>query len=70
MTETSKKQLVFNIIEFLRQSTLDGTVKEDDKESLEVAGQFSSCRLVVVIRQSVSQSDKQTDRLLARIVNQ
>ncbi|KAL7421900.1 Small glutamine-rich tetratricopeptide repeat-containing protein 2 [Cryptotrichosporon argae] len=34
-----KKQLVFNIIEFLRASAEDGTVKEDDKESLEVAVQ-------------------------------
>ncbi|KAK4687325.1 small glutamine-rich tetratricopeptide repeat-containing protein alpha, partial [Tremellales sp. Uapishka_1] len=35
----SKKQLVFNIIDFLRTSAQDGTVKEDDKESLEVAVQ-------------------------------
>nr|XP_019046436.1 cytoplasmic protein [Kwoniella bestiolae CBS 10118]OCF25366.1 cytoplasmic protein [Kwoniella bestiolae CBS 10118] len=39
MADAKKKQLVFNIIEFLRTSAQDGTVKEDDKESLEVAVQ-------------------------------
>ncbi|OCF60736.1 cytoplasmic protein [Kwoniella mangroviensis CBS 10435] len=39
MADARKKQLVFNIIEFLRTSAQDGTVKEDDKESLEVAVQ-------------------------------
>ncbi|WRT66484.1 uncharacterized protein IL334_003443 [Kwoniella shivajii] len=39
MADVKKKQLVFNIIEFLRTSAQDGTVKEDDKESLEVAVQ-------------------------------
>jgi small glutamine-rich tetratricopeptide repeat-containing protein alpha len=33
-----KKQLVWNFIEFLKTSQQDGTVKEDDKESLDVAG--------------------------------
>lgn len=28
-------------IDFLKTSTEDGTVKEDDKESMEVASQFS-----------------------------
>jgi len=32
-----KQRLVYSIIEFLNQSTTDGTVKADDKESLEVA---------------------------------
>ncbi|OCF38469.1 cytoplasmic protein [Kwoniella heveanensis CBS 569] len=39
MADVKKKQLVFNIIEFLRTSAQDGTIKEDDKESLEVAVQ-------------------------------
>ncbi|RXK37079.1 cytoplasmic protein [Tremella mesenterica] len=39
MADVKKKQLVFNFIEFLRASAADGTVKEDDKESLEVAVQ-------------------------------
>ncbi|WVQ72451.1 hypothetical protein IAR50_002003 [Cryptococcus sp. DSM 104548] len=39
MAEAKKKQLVYNIIDFLRTSSADGTVKEDDKESLEVAVQ-------------------------------
>jgi len=41
MADNKKKQLVFNIIDFLRISAQDGTVKEDDKESLEVAGTSS-----------------------------
>jgi len=32
-----QQRLVFSIIEFLKQSIDDGTVKVDDKESLEVA---------------------------------
>ncbi|KAL1411418.1 Small glutamine-rich tetratricopeptide repeat-containing protein 2 [Vanrija albida] len=37
MADARKKQLAFNIIDFLRTSSEDGTVKEDDKESMEVA---------------------------------
>ncbi|WVO16185.1 hypothetical protein L204_103856 [Cryptococcus depauperatus] len=37
MADAKKKQLVFNFIDFLKISTRDGTVKEDDKESLDVA---------------------------------
>ena len=39
MSEKHQK-LVYAIIEFLNQSIDDGTVKADDKESLEVAGTF------------------------------
>jgi small glutamine-rich tetratricopeptide repeat-containing protein alpha len=35
----AKQSLVLSIIDFLNQSILDGTIKADDKESLEVAGQ-------------------------------
>jgi small glutamine-rich tetratricopeptide repeat-containing protein alpha len=34
-----KKQLVWNFIDFLKTSQQDGTVKEDDKESLDVASE-------------------------------
>jgi len=37
-----KKQLVWNIIDFLKASQQDGTVKEDDKESLDVASKLIS----------------------------
>lgn len=37
-----KKQLVWNIIDFLKTSQQDGTVKEDDKESLDVASELIS----------------------------
>lgn len=40
----TKQRLVFSIIEFLNQSIEDGTVKADDKESLEVA---SACSPVI-----------------------
>jgi Homodimerisation domain of SGTA len=33
-----QQRLVLSIIEFLNQSINDGTVREEDKESLEVAG--------------------------------
>ena len=36
-TMSSKQRLVLSIIDFLNQSVEDGTVKQDDKESLEVA---------------------------------
>ncbi|KAE8537884.1 hypothetical protein D1P53_005945 [Cryptococcus gattii VGV] len=39
MADAKKKQLVYNIIDFLRTSSQDGTIKEDDKESLDVAVQ-------------------------------
>lgn len=35
-----KQQLVLSIIDFLNQSIDDGTVKQDDKEGLEVASAF------------------------------
>lgn len=34
---SNKQRLVLSIIDFLNQSIQDGTVKQDDKESLEVA---------------------------------
>lgn len=37
----TKQRLVFAIIEFLNDSINDGTVKEDDKEGLEIAGASS-----------------------------
>lgn len=48
MSEKQQK-LVLAIIDFLNQSMEDGTVKQDDKEGLEVAGvpplQFTLCYL-------------------------
>lgn len=38
MSTDKQQRLVLSIIDFLNQSILDGTVKSDDKESLEVAG--------------------------------
>jgi small glutamine-rich tetratricopeptide repeat-containing protein alpha len=34
---SSKQKLVLSIIDFLNKSIEDGTVKQDDKEGLEVA---------------------------------
>ncbi len=34
---SNKQRLVLSVIDFLNQSIQDGTVKQDDKESLEVA---------------------------------
>lgn len=36
-----QQRLVLSIIDFLNQSINDGTVKADDTESLEVAGELS-----------------------------
>ena len=41
---SNKQRLVLSIIEFLNQSIQDGTVKQDDKDSLEVA---SASRLIL-----------------------
>ncbi len=35
-----QQRLVLSIIDFLNQSITDGTVKADDKESLEIASRF------------------------------
>ena len=50
-----QQRLVYSIIEFLNQSIDDGTVKADDKESLEVASAcgvtfvvFKSCNITVI----------------------
>jgi len=43
MSSTEKQQrLVLSVLEFLNQSIADGTVKSDDKESIEVAGALRS----------------------------
>ena len=46
-TMSNKQRLVLSIIDFLNQSIEDGTVKQDDKESLEVAS-ASPLQLVLV----------------------
>ena len=43
---SNKQRLVLSIIDFLNQSIQDGTVKQDDSESLEVAS--TSARTVAV----------------------
>jgi len=42
-----QQRLVLSIIEFLDQSIKDGTVREEDKESLEVAGTFTFLRILL-----------------------
>ena len=48
---SNKQRLVLSVIEFLNQSIQDGTVKQDDKESLEVA---SASRSLASARERVS----------------
>ena len=48
---SNKQRLVLSIIEFLNQSIQDGTVKQDDQESLEVA---SASRTLASARKRVS----------------
>lgn len=43
---SNKQRLVLSIIDFLNQSIQDGTVKQDDKESLEVASKLRGHFLV------------------------
>lgn len=49
---SDKQRLVLSIIDFLNQSIQDGTVKQDDTESLEVASKLSliSCGLMGIYR--------------------
>lgn len=42
MADDRKQRLVYSVIEFLNDSIADGTVKEEDKESLEVASTSES----------------------------
>jgi hypothetical protein len=42
MSAKAKQQLVHSIIDFLQKSIEDGTVKADDKESLEVASAYDA----------------------------
>jgi small glutamine-rich tetratricopeptide repeat-containing protein alpha len=42
---SQQQKLVLSIIDFLNKSIADGTVKQDDKESLEVAGKWASFEL-------------------------
>lgn len=42
---SQQQKLVLSIIDFLNKSIADGTVKQDDKESLEVAGMLFSANL-------------------------
>jgi hypothetical protein len=42
---SDKQRLVLSIIDFLNQSVQDGTVKQDDQESLEVASESVACGL-------------------------
>lgn len=41
-----QQQLVYSILEFLNKSIDDGTVKADDKESLEVASMCHTFTLI------------------------
>ena len=45
---SNKQRLVLSIIDFLNQSIQDGTVKQDDQESLEVASRSIECILGVL----------------------
>ncbi|KAI0336174.1 hypothetical protein GY45DRAFT_586782 [Cubamyces sp. BRFM 1775] len=47
---SSKQRLVLSIIDFLNQSIQDGTVKQDDKESLEVASTSRGFFVVFIAR--------------------
>ena len=44
-----QQRLVLSIIDFLNQSINDGTVREEDKESLEVAGTFIPLRFLISV---------------------
>ena len=48
---SNKQRLVLSIIDFLNQSIQDGTIKEDDRESLEVAGASRSRALAILCTQ-------------------
>lgn len=53
----SQQKLVYAIVDFLNKSLEDGTVKQDDREGLEVAGAsqvLSSCATVELTAVSFS----------------
>ena len=45
---SDKQRLVLSIIDFLNQSIQDGTVKQDDQESLEVASESKRSSYVAI----------------------
>jgi hypothetical protein len=49
-----QQRLVLSIIEFLNTSISDGTIREEDKESLEVAGTYTL--FILSSRSSISPS--------------
>ena len=48
-----QQRLVLSIIDFLNQSINDGTVREEDKEGLEVAGAYT-CRSLFALNPLIS----------------
>jgi hypothetical protein len=61
-----KKQLVWNIIDFLKTSQQDGTVKEDDKESLDVASKLIEMRSWSIPQTLTMSNQRQFNALLKR----
>ena len=59
-----QQRLVLSIIEFLNQSINDGTIREEDKESLEVAGMSTPALALTPLVNSPLQSSV-SERLLA-----
>jgi Homodimerisation domain of SGTA len=60
-----QQRLVLSIIEFLNQSIRDGTIREEDKESLEVAGTFSCSYSLHNAHQSLPHQFNVSERLSA-----
>ena len=46
---SNKQRLVLSIIDFLNQSIQDGTVKQDDQESLEVASTYAQTHFIGLV---------------------
>jgi Homodimerisation domain of SGTA len=62
-----QQRLVLSIIDFLNQSISDGTIREEDKESLEVAGTLTPYHPLHIIHQSPPYQFSVSERLLALI---
>jgi hypothetical protein len=62
-----QQRLVLSIIDFLNQSIGDGTIREEDRESLDVAGTLTSYHPLYIIHQSSPCQFNVSEKLLALI---
>ena len=54
MADVKKQQLVLAFVDFLNESIQDGTVKDDDKEGLDIASALSASPHLTTLRTTLA----------------